>query len=73
MQLYSLLGILLVSALCFALGASFGPPTATSAPAQSAGAAERVSPIVLEERACQALCVEADQQKLEAFRAEAGS
>ena len=39
----------------------------------SARAAERVLLTVLEQRARQALCVEADRQKLEALRAEAES
>jgi hypothetical protein len=52
---------------------SSGPPTAAGAPAQSAGAAERVSLTVSEQRARQALRVAVDWQKLEALRAEAGS
>ena len=48
MQLSSLLGVALVGALCFVLGASLGPLTATGAQAQSAGAAERVLVIVSE-------------------------
>ena len=42
MQRSSLLGIVIVGALCFALGASSAPPTAADAPAQFAGAAESV-------------------------------
>ena len=61
-----------VGALCFALGASSAPPTVAGAPAQFAGAVERVSLTVSEQRARQALRVEADPQKLEALRAKAG-
>ena len=42
MQLPSLLGIVIVGALCFVLGASLTPPTVAGAPAQFAGAAEQV-------------------------------
>ena len=52
---------------------SSGPPTAAGAPAQSDGAAERVSLTVSEQRARQALRVAVDRQKLKALRAEAGS
>ena len=62
-----------VGALCFALGASLAPPTVTVAPAQFAGAAERVSLTVSKHMARQALGMEADRQKLEALRAKAGS
>ena len=57
----------------FVLGTSSGPPTAAGAQAQSAGAAERVLLTISEQRACQALRVAADRQKLEALCAEAGS
>ena len=72
-QLSLLLGIVLDGALCFPRGASLAPLTAADAPAQFDGAAESVSFTVSEQRACQALRVEADRQKLEALRAEAGS
>ena len=62
MQLSSLFGIVLVDSPCFALGASSGPPTAESALAQSAGAAEQMSLTVLEQRAHQALYVEASRR-----------
>ena len=42
MQLSLLSSIVLVGALCFALGASLAPPTVADAPAQFAGAEERV-------------------------------
>ena len=61
MQLSSVLGIVPVNALCFALGASLGPLTAAGAPAQSAGAAEQVLLTASEQRARQAFCVEADR------------
>ena len=48
MQLSSLLGIVLFSVLCFALGASSAPQTVVVAPAQFLGAAERVSLTVSE-------------------------
>ena len=73
MQFSSLLGIVLVGTLCFALGASSGPPTVASAPAQFAGAADRVSLTVSKQMACQALRMKADRQKLEALRAKAES
>ena len=60
MQLSSLLGIILVGALCFALGASLGPPIAAGASSQFVGSAEQMSLTVSEKRACQALCLEAD-------------
>ena len=61
MQLSSLLGIVLVGALCFGLGASSGPPTPAGAPAQSARAAERVLLNVSEQRARQALYTKTDR------------
>ena len=66
------MAIALVGALCFALGASSAPPTVAGAPAQFARAVERVSLTVSEQRARQALHVEADPQKIKALHAEAG-
>ena len=60
MQVSLLSAITLAGALCFALGASSAPPTVAGAPAQFAGAVERVSLIVLEQRNRQALHMEAD-------------
>ena len=67
MQLSLLLGIVLIGALCFALGASLAPP-----PVQFSGAAESMLITVSEQRACQALRVEADRKKLETLCAKAG-
>ena len=61
MQLSSLLGIVLVSAMCFALGASLGPPTTAGTLVQSAKAAGEVLLTVSEQSTCQALHVEANQ------------
>ena len=47
------------------------PPTVVGAPAQFAGAAERVLLTVSNQMARQALCMKADRQKLEALRAKA--
>jgi hypothetical protein len=69
MQLSSLLGVVLVGALYFALDAFSGPSTALGAPAQSAGVVERVLLTVSEQRAHQALRVEADRH----FCSKAGS
>ena len=69
----SLLGIIIVDALCLALGVFLALPTAADAPAQFARAVESGSLAVSEQRAYQALRVEADRQKLEALRAKAGS
>ena len=73
MQVSSLLAIVVVGALCFALGASLAPLTVAVAQAQFVGAAERVSLTVLEQSAIQALHVEVDRQKLKALRVEAES
>ena len=51
MQLSSMLGIVLVGALHFTLGASSAPLMVTGAPAQFAGAAERVSRTVSKQMA----------------------
>ena len=64
MQLSLLVGIVLIGALCFVLGASSGLLKVAGAPAQSVAAAEQVLLPVLGQRACQVLCVEADRQKL---------
>ena len=64
---------MLIGALCFSLRASLAPLMAAGALVQFTGAIEWVLLIVSEQRVRQALQVEVDCQKLEAFRAEAGS
>ena len=73
MQLSLMLGIVLIGALCFALGASLRPPTVAGAPAQSVRATKLALLTVFEQKVLQALCVEVDRQKTEVLRAKAGS
>ena len=61
-----------VDALCFVLDAS-STLLVVGAPAQFAGTTERMSLTVSKQIARQALRMEADWQKLETLRAEAGS
>ena len=73
MQHSSLSGIVFVRALCFGLGLSSVPQTVEGTTAQFAGATERLSPTVLEQRALQVLHMGVDRQKLEALRTESES